>query len=67
MEDQYFWPEAEASFTFVTTFRQLDDEGKKINITGSTNAFETQYKLVYLVKWQSYLKKLQALQKLVMA
>ena len=28
-EDQIFWPASEASFTYPSTFRYIDDEGKK--------------------------------------
>lgn len=51
IEDKIFWPEAEASFTFMTTFRYVDDAGKKQSVQGNQGGPETQYKLVYLIRF----------------
>lgn len=32
IEDQYLWPAAEISFTYMTTFRYIDDDGKKQSV-----------------------------------
>ena len=59
--------EAECSFAFPATFRSTDEEGGKINVVGrSAGSSETQFRLVYLIKWQKYLQKMKVLQKLVL-
>jgi len=32
IEDKIFWPEAEISFTYQTTFRYVDDDGNKVSV-----------------------------------
>ena len=61
------WPDAVASFTFLTTFRYVDDDGKKHSVTGPQGGSnsETQYKVVYLIKFENFVKKIGALQKML--
>jgi hypothetical protein len=67
LEDAYLWPEAEASFTYMTTFRVTDDDGNKQSVQGVVNGGnETQFKLVYIIKMATYLKQVQLLQKMMM-
>lgn len=35
VEDQYLWPGAEFAFTYMTTFRFIDDDGKKQSVQGA--------------------------------
>jgi len=55
-EDAYFVAEAECSFSFMSTFKVFDDENKKSWKEGinGTNNNETQYRLIYLIKWSRY-------------
>lgn len=32
VEDMYLWPESQFSFTYQTTWRYVDDDGKKQSI-----------------------------------
>lgn len=61
------WPEAAFSFSYLTTFRYVDDDGKKHSVTGPQGGSnsETQYKVVYLIKFDSFVKKINALQKML--
>ena len=61
------WPEAEFSFSYLTTFRYVDDDGKKHSVTGPQGGSnsETQYKVVYLIQFDSFVKKINALQKML--
>jgi len=62
-EDEMFVRHAEASFAFKTTFRETLEDGTKKNIVGGgQGAPETQYKLVYLIKYSEYQKRARELQ-----
>ena len=53
---------AEVSFSFKTIFREtLEDGTKKAIVGGGQNAPETQYKLIYLIKWSEYERRLKEL------
>ena len=65
IEDQIMWPEAVLSFPFETTFRSVDADGKKINEMGNLVGNENQYKLVYLLKFDTFVKCLAKLQKMI--
>ena len=65
VEDQIMWPEAVLSFPFETTFRSVDAEGNKINVMGNMGGNENQYKLVYLLKFDTFVKSLASLQKML--
>ena len=63
-EDSLLLPEAECSFSFITTFRSTDEEGNKVSLKGMhPGGTENQFKLVYLVKWAAYWKQVEKLQK----
>jgi hypothetical protein len=54
---------AEVSFSFKTIYREtLADGTKKSVVGGGNNAPETQYKLIYLIKYSEYEKHLKELQ-----
>lgn len=55
-EDEVFEKESEMSFTYLTTFADTDDNGKKVYSHGGGGA-ETQHKLVYLISFKEYLKQ----------
>jgi hypothetical protein len=55
-EDKFLWAKAEHSFSFLTTFRYVDDDGNKQSVSGAQGGAETQYKLVYLLPWKDYCK-----------
>ena len=59
------WPAAEHSFTFMTTHKMTDEEGRKQYIQGSRGGPETQYKLVYLIRFGEYVKKVAGLKKML--
>lgn len=59
-------PEAELSFSYLTTFRYVDDDGKKQNVQGAQGGPETQYKLVYLLKFDTYVSKVAVLKKMLL-
>jgi hypothetical protein len=40
----------------------MQDGSKKVIVGGGNNAPETHYKLVYLIKWSEYEKRLRELQ-----
>ena len=61
VEDQYLWPGAEFSFTYMTTFRFIDDDGKKQSVQGAQGGPETQYKVVYLIKYDQFVKRISQL------
>lgn len=54
-EDELFLRSAELSFSFKTTFRETLADGTKLNIVGGgSKAPETQYKLIYVIKYSEY-------------
>ena len=60
-EDQVLWPESDVSFTYMSTFRYVDDDGKKQTYQGSQGGKEIQYRLVYLIPFKKYLAKIKTL------
>jgi len=61
-EDELFLRSAELSFSFKTIFRETMQDGTKKSIVGGgQNAPETHYKLIYLIKWSEYEKRLKEL------
>jgi hypothetical protein len=61
-EDELFLRSAELSFSFKTIFREtMQDGSKKSIVGGGANAPETHYKLVYLIKWAEYERRLKEL------
>lgn len=61
-EDELFLRSAEAQFSFKTIFRETMDDGtKKVIVGGGKNAPETQYKLVYLIKYSAYENRVKEL------
>lgn len=62
-EDELFLRTCESSFSFKTIYRETMDDGtKKIVIGGGQGAPEAQYKLVYLIKYSEYQKRIKELQ-----
>ena len=59
-EDSLFEPKAEISFNFQSSFKNVADDGKKSYVQGATESVgggsETQYRLIYLIKWDQYVK-----------
>ncbi len=66
-EDSVLIPEAIVSFEFLTTFTDVNQEGKKVTYQGNRGESETQYRLVYLLEYKRYVEKIQALASLVKA
>ena len=64
-EDNILWPASEVSFTFKGTFRYLDAEGNKQSYTGSQDGKEVQHRLIYLIKYDSYLREIKKLPSMV--
>ena len=60
-EDDVFSKHAELSFSFKTVFRETLEDGSKRNIIGGVGGSETHYKLVYLIKFSEYEKRLKEL------
>jgi hypothetical protein len=60
-----FSKQADVSFAFKTTFREVDENGKKISMVGELGSGnpEIHYKLIYLVKYSEYVKQLPELKK----
>lgn len=59
---------AEVSFSFKTIFREtLEDGTKKSIVGGGASAPETQYKLIYIIKYSEYEKRSKELQKFLQA
>ncbi len=52
---------AEVCFSFKTTFRETLEDGSKKIIIGGAGGSETHYKLVYLIKFSEYEKKIKEL------
>ena len=65
-EDSVFEPKAEISFNFQSSFKDVADDGKKSYTQGATEhvggGSETQYRLIYLIKWDQYVKLSKQLQ-----
>jgi hypothetical protein len=59
-EDELFSKHADVSFSFKTTFREVDEDGNKISIVGG-NEGEIHYKLVYVIKYSEYVKRISEL------
>jgi len=66
-EDSVLWPASTVSFSYLTTFREVDDEGNKISIQGNRGESETHYKLIYLIDFKTYQQKIMSLSKMVAA
>lgn len=66
-EDSVLIPEAIVSFEFLTTFTDVNQEGKKVTYQGNRGESETQYRLVYLLEYKRYVEKIQGLASLVKA
>lgn len=64
-EDNYLSPDAVVSFEFLTTFTDIDAEGKKVTYQGNRGESETQYRLVYLLEYKKYVEKIKGLAQLV--
>ena len=68
-EDQIFEQNAEFSFNYMSTFKEVADDGKKNFIQGACSQAgggkETQFRLVFLIKWQDYKKVSQSLESYV--
>jgi hypothetical protein len=61
-EDELFLRSADLAFSFKTIFREtMQDGSKKSIVGGGANAPETHYKLVYLIKWAEYERRLKEL------
>ena len=60
-EDSVLLPKAVVSFEFLTTFTDVDAEGKKIHYQGNRGESETQYRLVYLIEYSKYLEVIKTL------
>lgn len=61
-EDELFLRSAEISFSFKTIFRETMADGTKKSISGGgQGAPETQYKLIYLIKYSEYEKRIKEL------
>ncbi|CDW91073.1 UNKNOWN [Stylonychia lemnae] len=59
-EDELFSRHAEVSFSFKTIFRETMQDGQKKNIVGGgSGAPETHYKMIYLIKYSEYEKRLK--------
>lgn len=63
-EDELFSKHAEVSFSYMTTFRETMEDGNKQNFTGGNGA-ETHYKLIYLIKFSEYEKRINELAKYI--
>jgi len=64
-EDSTLLASAECSFTYLSTFREVDEEGKKHNFLGSFgNGLEKQYRIIYLISAKNYFAKIAGLSKL---
>ena len=62
-EEELLLRQSEASFSFKTIFRETLEDGTKKNIAGGgQGAPETQYKLVYLIKYSEYQKRVKEMQ-----
>ena len=66
-EDSVLLPEAAVSFEFLTTFTDIDAEGKKVSYQGNRGESETQYRLIYLLDYKRYCDKIKGLAALVKA
>ena len=60
-EDTVLLPQADVSFQFKAEFRFIDDDGKKQCVTGSMDGKEVQYRLIYLIKYDNYLREIKKL------
>ncbi|TNV78286.1 hypothetical protein FGO68_gene12590 [Halteria grandinella] len=61
-EDELFLRSAESHFSFKTIFRETMEDGtKKVIVGGGKNAPETQYKLVYLIRYSAYENRIREL------
>jgi hypothetical protein len=64
-EDSSLLASADLSFTYLSTFREIDEEGKKHNFLGSFgNGLEKQYRVIYLISAKNYYAKIAGLNKL---
>lgn len=57
-EDQVFEKHSEICFHYLSTFKEVADDGSKSFIQGAcaqaAGGKETQFRLVYLIKWSEY-------------
>jgi hypothetical protein len=64
-EDSPLLASADMSFTYLSTFREIDEDGKKHNYLGSFGTgLEKQYRIVYLISAKNYYAKIAGLSKL---
>ncbi len=59
-EDDLFSQNAEICFSYKTTFRETMQDGTKKNIVGGGGS-ETHFKMIYLIKFSEYEKRLKDL------
>ena len=65
-EDDVFERKAEVSFCFQSTSKEVADDGTKSYIQGpcsqSGGGKETHYRMIYLLKWEEYVKAIPVLE-----
>lgn len=64
-EDDVFERDAEVSFCYQSTFKEMAEDGTKSYIQGTCaqagGGAETQYRIVYLISWKNYEKRIDTL------
>lgn len=60
-EDAFLVQDAVANFEYLTTFSDVDAEGKKVHYQGNRGESETQYRIVYLIEYKRYAERIKTL------